>query len=151
MTSTSPTLPTVLIIPGAWQTPFHYHLLLPSLQKLGYRVECLSNPSNSKTGPWLASWEEDVLNIRSAIDQEAAAGHEVVLVMHSYGGCPGSEATKEYLVQDFAAKGGEGGVSGLVYMSAMVMPAGTAMPESFQTHPDFLVDVCTTPPTLFLL
>jgi pimeloyl-ACP methyl ester carboxylesterase len=133
--------PTILIVPGAWQTPFHYSVLHSSLASLSHRVFTLSHPSNSLVGPWTASWQDDVANISAAIEREAALGNEVVLVCHSYGGLPGSEACKGLLVGDYAGNAGKGGVKGVVYVSAVALSRGQEIPEAVKRNPDLLVDV----------
>jgi pimeloyl-ACP methyl ester carboxylesterase len=130
--------PTFVIVPGAWQTPWHYHLLTSSLQNLGYRATCLSNPSNHKEGPWPETWRDDVANVASAIRSEADAGNEVVLIMHSYGGAPGSEACKDLLVGDVLTGGG---VKKIVYISAVAFPEGGGITEELLSSLNLVLHV----------
>lgn len=51
-------------------------------------------------------------------------GKDVVLVMHSYGGIPGSGAAKGFGKAARKMAGRKGGVIGLVHVSGFVLPEG---------------------------
>lgn len=70
-------------------------MLRDILHREGYQTESIQLPSVGSTDPANESVTKDVQAIREKmllplIDQ----GKEVVLLMHSYGGCPGGAAAK---------------------------------------------------------
>ena len=75
-----------------------------------------------------------------------AAGKDVVMIYHSYGGSPGSEALKNY-VSDLSTGGsqkpGHGSVKRLVYCTAFVLPEGGSLMAAlqFKPLPWFIIDV----------
>jgi len=143
--SQSKSKPTLLLVPGAWQTPWHYGPLHHALTHLPepYKVASLSLPSNSAQGPWNSSWKDDITYIQRWIHDEAALGNEVILLLHSYAGCVGSEACKGYLAGDFSTRVQRGGVRGIVYITAVALPAGSSIPTPIKTNPDFSLDAET--------
>lgn len=66
---------------------------------------------------------------------------EVVLVLHSYAGMPGSEAAKGLGKREREDKGQKGGVVRLVFVQAYAMPEGfTPTAGGAQFPPWMLVD-----------
>lgn len=55
------------------------------------------------------------------------AGREVVVIVHSYSGGPGSVAAKGLSVADRRAAGRNGGVLGLIFISAFVAHEGQTL------------------------
>ena len=75
----------------------------------------------------MPTFETDVATIGSSlsrlIDKE---GKDVVVVMHSYGGAPGTEAATPFAKHVRSAQGLQGGIVRLAYMAALVPLAGEA-------------------------
>lgn len=65
---------------------------------------------------------DDVTVIRAAVEQPLAAGKEIVLVCHSYGGIPGSAAAEGYQVHERHEKSLPGGIKHIVYLAAFALP-----------------------------
>lgn len=118
--------PTILLIPGAWHTPACYAPLLARLHALGYPTATAALPSVGSV-PGLSTWAADISSITSALAPLVAAGKRVVVVAHSYGSLPAGEAIKPLLLADRSARGEQGGVEHLVYISAFVLPAGQCL------------------------
>lgn len=116
--------PTILLIPGAWHTPACYAPLLARLHALGYPTATAALPSVGSV-PGLSTWAADISSITSALAPLVAAGKRVVVVAHSYGSLPAGEAIKPLLLADRSARGEQGGVEHLVYISAFVLPPGS--------------------------
>jgi pimeloyl-ACP methyl ester carboxylesterase len=135
---------TFLIVPGAWHTPWHYSILVSSLRALDCRVVCLANPSTHVDSRYPETGEDDATNIASAIRAEAKLGRKVILVMHSYGGAPGSEACKGLLVQDYQAEGQRGGVRKAVYIAAVVFAEGEEISEEMKAQLNLVIHVRTS-------
>lgn len=95
----------------------------------------------SAGGPPSTNLADDAEHIRqTSLNHLIAQGKEVVVVMHSYSGLPGTESVKGLLRTDLAAQGKNGGVVALVYITAFLLKAG----ESVQSiMPDGLDPVMT--------
>jgi len=127
MSSLSPSLPTILLVPGAWHSPTHYSTFLSALTTLGYPTVCERNPSCDSSSPHTPSTADDASAIRALILTQLDAGHEVVVALHSYGGCPGGAAAKGLSKQERLAAGEPGGVIGLVFICAFVANEGDSL------------------------
>lgn len=118
--------PTILFIPGAWHRASCWDLVRAALHEKGFQTAAIELPLNNPTELSDDAFARDVDAIRAEhgrlIDEE---GREVVQVMHSYSGCPGSEALKGRAKKEEGEKGG-GGVVGLMYCAAFMLPANMA-------------------------
>jgi pimeloyl-ACP methyl ester carboxylesterase len=121
--------PNIVLIPGAWHTAECYYLLVPILESAGYQVEALNLVSVGAEPP-VKSLDPDVQHIRSIIIPMIKQGNDVIVVMHSFGAVPGSSALKGLSKNDRSAQGLPGGVVGLVYLCAWVIPEGQAVHDS---------------------
>lgn len=104
--------PTLLLVHGAWHGSWSWDALRSILEGRGWRVQTVDLPtvfSPEKAGMPL---QADVDAVSAAIDQ---AGADVVIVAHSYGGVPVSEAARPPVVHH------------IVYVSAFVLDAGESL------------------------
>lgn len=119
---------TFLIIPGAWHPAALYEGFVSRLQEAGYGAVVATYPSCNSKSPKTATCEQDAKVLRqqclSLIEDE---GKDLLLVCHSYGGIPGGGAAAGLSKKERLQIGKEGGVLGLVYMSAFVVPEGTSL------------------------
>jgi hypothetical protein len=123
------TKPTILLIPGAWHTGSTFEPVANILRAQGYQAEPVTLPSAG--GPTSATAYDDAEHIQKTyLNDLVAQGKEVILVMHSYGGIPGTECVKGFARSHLAAQGKKGGVVSLIYQSAFIVPAGASV-ESF--------------------
>ena len=109
--------PAIVFCHGAWHCPEHYSPLTDRLSAAGYNVTSARLPSVGKD-PAVTSFDVDVEEVRAALDKAVDTGVDVLLVVHSYGGCVGGEAAKGFLKEDRKTKGLQGGIVGTVYMCA---------------------------------
>ena len=72
---------------------------------------------------------DDASAIASAITDLADKGKDVVLVMSSYGGLPGTEAASGLSGASRAKKGLQGGIISLVYIAAFIPQIGQCVKE----------------------
>jgi pimeloyl-ACP methyl ester carboxylesterase len=78
--------PSVLLVPGAWHKPDHFHLLIDELADMDvHNVTLTSSGDNPAT---LGDMHTDAEVIAQAV---AAVGGPVVVVAHSYGGIPATQ------------------------------------------------------------
>lgn len=139
--------PAVVIVHGAWHTPWHYSTLVTELQQRGLDVLCPQLPSQSDVLPLPenASYEYDVTLVRNTLDTLIDQGRTIVVVAHSYGGLVANAAVSEVLSNrspsqtSHATNGNPGRIAHVVYISAFVIPVGTAIVTPFQgALPPFL-------------
>ena len=102
--------PTIVAIPGAWLPPSTYDPTFSILNAQGYETVTIPLPSVSDD-PERKGFEDDVAVIRSTVSRLVEdEGKEVVVVMHSYSGMPGSEALKGLGRREREGNNLEGGV-----------------------------------------
>ncbi len=81
--------PTLLLVHGSWHGPWCWDLLLPELHVLGLRTATVALPSMGTRREDLGSLHDDA----AAIERAAASlPGDVVVVAHSYGGVPTTQA-----------------------------------------------------------
>ncbi|KGO73225.1 hypothetical protein PITC_003130 [Penicillium italicum] len=115
--------PSIIIVPGAWHQPAHFQGLIDELAKFNYEAEGVTMPTVNSSPP-LPTWEQDAQAVRRVIMNKLDAGKDVVVLAHSFGGVPMSEAAKGLGKKERHAQGLQGGVIKLVYMCAMALPEG---------------------------
>lgn len=103
--TTSSTRPRIILVHGAWVGPWEFEPIVQILRGDGWEVDAIDLPSTGSTEGLLA----DADAVTAAI--EAAEG-PVVLVGHSYGGAPITQA------------GNHPSVERLVYVAAFALDAG---------------------------
>lgn len=116
------------MVPGSWHKPTIYNGVASNLQKHDYQTVLLPLPSAGAVPP-NQDFTEDVTAIRDCITSLVSEGNDVVLVVHSYTGLPGSEACKGLGKKEREAKGEKAGVVRYVCLNA------SAMPEGYQSIP----------------
>ncbi|CAG8974879.1 hypothetical protein HYALB_00000494 [Hymenoscyphus albidus] len=119
-------LPTVILVHGAWHTPPNYQTYTDALKKQGFKVICPALPSCNNKSPPEESFE-DVALVRSAVQPIIEAGERVLMVMHSYGGAVGADAIEGLSFTERKAAGHPGGVVHLMYMCAYILPSGSTI------------------------
>ena len=122
------TNPVIVLVPGAWHSPIHYGLLIAQLNKQGYVVVTDKLPSVGSSTPRSQSVANDSAYIKSKLLTPLLdAGKDILLLMHSYGGCPGADAAKGLSKSERTAAGKKGGIIGLVFMCAFVANEGDSL------------------------
>lgn len=123
--------PTVLLVPGAWLRSSTYHAFLNLLQAAGYPTLYASYPSLDPADPFTADCAADSLSVRAKVllPLIEAQGKDVVLVMHSYGGIPGSVAAHGLDKVQRMKEGRQGGVLGLIFVSGFVVEEGASVAD----------------------
>ncbi|KAH8659835.1 Alpha/Beta hydrolase protein [Xylariales sp. PMI_506] len=117
--------PAIIISGGSWCPPALYSDLAQKFQANGYETHITDHRTNSaeKLQP-LPSPDEDAALISELIEKHANAGKDVVLLMHSYGGLPGTTASKGLSKRDRQASGKPGGIVCLLYMASWILELG---------------------------
>ena len=133
--------PTFVLVHGAWHTAACMRPLQDELERLDFPTLAITMPSCCSSEPKSESAQKDADSIRTkAIEPLLAKDAYIVLLLHSYGGIPGSGAVDDAMsVQERAGKGLKGGILGLIYMSALIVPANMSIPELSGGHAPFVV------------
>ena len=122
--------PIIVLIPGAWHTPECFQTLRTHLSNHSFTTFCEKLPSISTSEPSAHTAQTDASFIRNELLLPLLnEGKRIVIVMHSYGGQPGSAAAYGLSEEERAKEGLEGGVVGLIYMAAFVVPSGQTCVE----------------------
>lgn len=98
------TKPTIVFVPGAWQTPEGFDTVREQLETLGFATETVSHLSTGGEAP-LKGLADDSATLRAAIEKLADAGKDVVVAAHSYGGVVSSNATEGLALTSRAKEG----------------------------------------------
>ncbi|KAL1987390.1 hypothetical protein VTN96DRAFT_4106 [Rasamsonia emersonii] len=120
-------LPTIVLVHGAWHTPQNYQSYIDALKAKGFTVHCPQLPSCSGASPSKASLPEDVACVRDVVTRLADAGERVLMLMHSYGGAVGTDAVEGLAFSERKAAGLPGGVVHLLYLCAYILPPGSTV------------------------
>jgi alpha-beta hydrolase superfamily lysophospholipase len=121
--------PVILFTPGAWHGPWAFDEIRKDLSSRGLATSAVTLPSvgtkNANVGV-----AEDTAAVRAEILKLVSKGRKVVVVAHSYGGVPTSNAVQGLDIKDRATSGQNGGVIMVVYMTAFAIPTGTSLKEA---------------------
>ena len=125
------TKPTILLIPGAWFHPSTYDNFLALLQERSFPTAYGSYPSLNASDPMNTDAISDTNYVlsHSLLPLVETEGKDVIVLMHSYGGVPGSGAAKGLGKGQRKEQGKKGGVVGLIYISGFVLPEGASVAD----------------------
>jgi len=128
MGTATPSLPTIVVVPGAWHSPVHYTELLALFEAAGYPTSSSVLPSVDPPNPNITTATTDADFIKDNILAPLLSqGKEIVMVMHSYGGSPGGAAANGLSKVERTAAGKTGGIIGLVFIAALLVQEGTSL------------------------
>ena len=120
--------PGLVLVPGAWHSPVHYTELIGLLSVAGYRTASQRLPSCNFANSEAQSVADDADAIRNnLILPQLDLGKEVVVIMHSYGGSPGSMAAKGLSLADRRAADKPGGIIGLIVICGFLASTGQSL------------------------
>lgn len=113
-----PRKPILIFVPGAGHTIETWDKVSTLLA--AQKFECIPITLPSATGDVTAGLGDDVQAVRNAITAETTQGHDVVLVVHSYGGAVGQSAIKNLTIPKLGCEKeeGKGYVIGMVMLAS---------------------------------
>ncbi|KAM0234892.1 hypothetical protein ACHAPO_006256 [Fusarium lateritium] len=128
--------PAVVIVPGNFSLPRFWSAIQQSVQDKGYSAEVVGLKSSREDtinpAPGLADdVEEASLVLKKHIDM----GKDVVLLMHSYGGMVGSEATRGLSRLEREKAGLKGGITRLIFLASIFAPPGKNTRGLYEANP----------------
>lgn len=121
---------TIVFVPGAWHSPECYRRVIDQLEAEGYETDLVHLSSVGPT-EHLPDFSADVAQIRSHLERLVDAGKKVVLVVHSYGGVPSSEAVKGLDCDSRQNNGQAGGVAHIFFCCSFIIPEGKSLLGAF--------------------
>lgn len=120
--------PTIVILPGGYHSPSHYQELIEQLHRANYSTRSSVLPTVNAQNPFAADPATDVAFIREKLLVPVfEAGEDVLLVMHSYSGIPGSVVAKGWSKSERRARGQTGGILGLVFIASVPLHEGESI------------------------
>lgn len=120
-------LPTIVLVHGAWHTPPNYQTFVDALKKQGFQVHCPLLPSCSGVSPPTASMPEDIACIKKLVTSLVDEGQRVLMILHSYGGAVGNSAVEGLSITERKAEGKPGGVIHLLHLCAYLLRTGASV------------------------
>ena len=150
----SPSKPfTVFLVPGSWHVPAHYEPLIKELESKHVAASTLALPTcgvshasvldlqhpdlagSPPSKPWPDMYA-DAHAIRENLSKLVEDGNFVLLVAHSYGGLPASEALlPELCFLTRKRQGKLGGVIGFFAIASFFLPAGITTLQAVGGNP----------------
>ncbi|KAG5657057.1 hypothetical protein KAF25_011226 [Fusarium avenaceum] len=128
--------PALVIIPGNFSLPRFWSTFQKSAQDNGYLSEVVALRSSREQtidpAPGLA---DDVKQASSVLNKHIDQGKDVVLLMHSYGGMVGTEATRGLSRVEREKAGLKGGIVRLVFLAAIFAPPGKSSRGLYEANP----------------
>jgi len=137
MGSTGPTeKPTVVLIHGAWHDSSCWNPVISLLKEHQYPFRSIDLLTAG--GEITMTAEDDALHIQKTTSELVADGKELILVMHSYGGVPGTLSAKGLLRKDRETEHKPGGIVSLVYVTSFLLPEGASLASFLGGWPDWI-------------
>ncbi|KAK0644462.1 Alpha/Beta hydrolase protein [Cercophora newfieldiana] len=116
--------PLIVVIPGGFHRPDHYSSIITPLRSLGYPV--LSVPlvvcGDADISPG-ATPADDVKALHEQLLPLLDAGHEAVVVGHSYGSMVAAASIQNQTKAERSSRGLAGGIVGAVWIAGFAFPA----------------------------
>ncbi|OTB02555.1 hypothetical protein M426DRAFT_61910, partial [Hypoxylon sp. CI-4A] len=110
--------PALIIVQGSWQNANAFDVLLEKLHTKGYPAEHVKLPSIGSSQTPLPGFSDDIATIQSVISRYKDKGQRVIVICHSSGGASDSNAVA-----------GFDNISGVIYLSAFVIPKGKSIAQ----------------------
>jgi dienelactone hydrolase len=137
MSSSTKPKPAIVLVPGCWHVPAHYQELIEILQNAGYPTELVNLPSLNPTDGFAHTITADIDAVREKLLSQVDQGKDVILLNHSYGGCPGGAAAKGLSP---AERPGSGAVIGLVYFAGYLVQENHSVVQTAAEQYPWLTD-----------
>ncbi|KAG8161185.1 hypothetical protein KVR01_009449 [Diaporthe batatas] len=126
--------PVIVFVPGAFSRPSDFDLVSGPLREAGYEVHVVHHPSSPdvlvRPTP---SMYDDAENIHRLVEKLADEGKDIIIVMHSYGGLPGTQACEGLSRRERRKAAKPGGIVRLLYVGAAIAPVGASMAGVLRT------------------
>lgn len=125
--------PTIVIVPGSFSPTSFYDTFISKLSAYGYNAVAVALPSVG--GKTVTDMRDDAVAVRKVTSKLIDEGKNVVLVSHSYGGLPATESAEGLSKKEREASGETGGISALLYVTALLVAPGESLADVMGTEP----------------
>lgn len=126
--------PVFVLVGGVSHTPTFFEALIKELENHGRQSHAVKYPTVGRETV-STTQQDEVKAIQDAVarfvDDEQK---DVILVMHSYGGWPGSRAVKGFDKETRAQHGKKHGIVEIVFLAAFLLPDNAPMPNTHIYH-----------------
>ncbi|KAF2805394.1 alpha/beta-hydrolase [Mytilinidion resinicola] len=130
----SQTKPTLVFVPGSWHDPSCYSKVIALLEPQSFKSVVVDLPTTQSDRS--KNLSDDIVAAKTAIEAEIIAGHDVVVIVWSYGSVVGSSAIQGFTrPKGEEGKGERGHVIGMVYMATGFNPTGVSFLGAFGGKP----------------
>lgn len=134
------TLPTLVLVPGAFGTPASYDKLLPYFEQAGLPTVAGPYPSCNPDDPSSATASKDIEYLHeSVLLPLLEQGKDVIILAHSYGGVVAGGAAKGLDKPTRNSQGHAAGVTGLIYVAGNITLENESLAEAVGgAYPPFI-------------
>lgn len=122
-----------VFVPGAWHGADTWQKVATEIEKDGHNCTAVTLPSTLSDPA--ATFEDDIKAVRDAIAAETTKGHDVVVVVHSYGGQVGNSAVKGFAKGKGVTTPESGHVIGLAMIATGFTVAGLSFLDGLGGKP----------------
>src|ERR1051326_674265 len=129
--------PVIILAHGAFHDSKCWEKIVPKLEAKGFTCRTIDFPSTCVSPP-PQNLTADINAVKEVVDREVNAGNDVAVVMHSWGGIPVSSALVGYSKIQRTANGLPGGVVKLIYIAALLIPAGKNIHDTMGPQISFI-------------
>ncbi|KGO45705.1 hypothetical protein PEX1_105510 [Penicillium expansum] len=120
--------PTLIFAAGAWYPPTIFDPIIKQLAD--YTCHSIAFPSIQQASS-VVDLQPDIEAVRSITQQEADAGHDIVIIAHSWAGLPVSSALDGLSKSEREAADQKGGVVKLIFIAAFLPSIGEGLIGAF--------------------
>jgi pimeloyl-ACP methyl ester carboxylesterase len=121
--------PHIVLVHGAWHHSSTFNTLRAILTSHGFDSTAIDLPSTGAQTPH-SDASQDTAVIRAVLSKLIVdKNQEVILLLHSYAGVPGSDACEGLLKADRSKESKAGGVLHVIYLASLLVPAGSTLFE----------------------
>ncbi|KAI1171684.1 Alpha/beta hydrolase fold-1 [Nemania sp. FL0916] len=122
--------PIIFFSPGGYHSPWVFDNVSAALKERGFEATATSLVSVGAPDANIGL-QDDVDHVRPQLVKLIDEGKEIILVGHSYGGLVVTNVAEGLGVKQRAAQGKTGGILMIIYMAALVLPAGTNISANY--------------------
>lgn len=133
--------PAYVFVGGVSHTPLFFESLIKEMATLGYESTAVAFPTCGENTETVTQWEE-VTAIQKAVKSYLGdQSRDVILVLHSYGGWPGSRAIKTLDKETRNDNGKSTSIIEVVFIAAFLLPDNAPVANYSYLPPWLTVEV----------
>lgn len=139
--------PTLVCVHGSWHSPAHLEPIMTELEhKHGFKCRAVALPSTQdpEVDPTPKSFTDDTNAVRNAVLAELES-NDVIVVAHSYGGCPTNNALEGLDTESRIKAGHTTSVKTVIFICAIILDKGLCLMDLFNGNPLEIHDISKNP------